>query len=334
MRMIASVMIILALALLIYACSEKISQPTDLPRPGAFHPDTSYIMISPAWTEADGIPFSKPSDVIIGYDRYVYIADKGNDRVVKLTLAGDFIESYGAPHPTQITQDRALDLLAVNDSSVVLRRSYREGGDFQVVYTASDVFLPPPNDTILVPGILFGIAASPFPDKTYSLSNYFENTIYRFSPDDKYSAIQVPPGVGLGAVSAPVAINSFDFNGRYLIGYTSGRSNYAIQLIDASTRDPIIPYSDSADIYLFVSGGYKDMTLDPLGNIFVSMATTSEVWKFDRNGVFVLKFGQDGEPDEWLDNPRGIDAYQEYIYVADTDNDRVIRYETTASPEQ
>lgn len=333
MRKILLIALFAGIALLIHACSEKISQPTDLPKPGTFHPDTSYVFIEPAWTEADGIPFNEPTDVKIGYDRYIYIADKRNNRVVKMTQAGDFIESYSAPHPTQVTQDRALDLLAINDSSVVLRRSYRDGGDFQVVYTAPDFYLPPPIDR-LSPGVLFGIAASPFPDKTYSICNYYENTIFRFGPDDKYIATQVPPGFGVGIVSAPVSVNSFNFNGRYLIGFTSGRSTYSIQLIDAASGYPIIPYSDSADIYHATAGGYKDITLDPLGNIFVTITSRSEVWKFDRNGKFVLRFGQDGDPAEHLLNPHGIDAYQQYIYIADTDNNRVLRYETTASPEQ
>jgi hypothetical protein len=333
MKASISIVLVMGLALLMLDCSEKVSQPTNLPEPGSINPDTTYVMITPAWTEADGIAFDRPTDVNIGYDRYVYIADRNNNRVVKLTLAGDFVESYRISRPSQVTQDRALDLLAVNDSSVILRRSYRDGGDFQVVYTAPDIYLPPPIDDSGY-AVLFGIAASPFPDKTYSFSNFYENEIYRFDSDDEFVAVQVPPGNAPGRVSAPVAVNSFNIRGQYYIGYTSGRSSFAVQLIEASTGQPVIPFSDSADIYLTTVNGHKDIAVDDLGNIFVTMATASEVWKFSRNGQLLLKFGQDAPPEDRLDNPRGIDAYQQYIYVADTDNNRIVRFETSTSPQQ
>ncbi|HDS00513.1 MAG TPA: hypothetical protein ENO22_05410 [candidate division Zixibacteria bacterium] len=333
MKAFITTILIIALILLMLDCSEKVNQPTDLPEPGSINPDTTYVMITPAWTEADGITFDRPTDVMIGYDRFVYVADRNNDRVVKLTLAGEFVESYQIPNPTQIDQDRALDLLAVNDSSVVLRRSFREGGDFQVVYTAPDVPRPPPIDDTTY-AVLFGIAASPFPDKTYSISNFYLNEIYRFDSGDEYVDVQVPSGNAAGRVAAPVAVNSFNIRGQYYIGYTSGRSSFAVQLIEASTGQPVIPFSDSADIYLTTVNGHKDIAVDDLGNIFVTMAAASEVWKFSRDGQLLLRFGQDAPPEDRLDNPRGIDAYQQYIYVADTDNNRVVRFETSTSPQQ
>ncbi len=333
MRMAFGIILMLLLIALLLYCSDKASQPTNLPEPGSVIPDSTYVMITPAWTEADGIQFDRPADVKIGYDRFLYVADKNNDRVVKLTLAGEFVESYQISNPTQITQDRALDLLAVNDSSVVLRRSFREGGDFQVVYTAPDVPRPPPIDDTSY-AVLFGIAASPFPDKTYSFSNFYENEIYRFDSDDEFVAVQVPSGNAAGRVAAPVAVNSFNIGGQYYIGYTSGRSSFSVQLIEASTGLPVIPFSDSADIYLTTVSGHKDIAVDGLGNIFVTMASASEVWKFSRNGQLLLKFGQDGSLEDRLNNPRGIDSYQQYIYVADTDNDRVVRFEVSTTPQQ
>lgn len=321
------------LLIVVLSCSDKAIQPVNLPEPGSIVPDTTYVMITPAWTEADGITFNRPSDVKIGYDRCIYIADRDNDRVVKLNLAGEFIESYAVRYPTQVSQDRALDLLAISDSSVILRRSYREGGDFEEVFVAPDVYLPPPIDQE-VPAAMFGIAASPFPEKTYLISHFYENAIFRFGPDDQLQSFQIPAGNGLGKASQPVCVNTFDFNGTYVICYTSGNSSYSAQLVDARNGQPIIPDTDSADIYRPTRTGHKDISMDKLGNVYVCFRNGSEVWKFSRHGVLQLRFGQDGGPGDRLNRPSGIDVYQNYVYVADTDNNRIVRFEISTSVQQ
>lgn len=328
-------LIIAALFGVIYiGCSEKIQQPGDLPDPGIYNPDTTYVMISPAWTEADGLAFDHPSDVIVGYDRTIYIADTYNDRVVRLDLAGNFIESYNVHHPTQIAQDRGLDLLVVTDSSTILRREYRTQADFVEVHSEPDVLLPPPPDAHFVPAALFGICASPFPDKSYYFSHYYENGILKYNADDGFVKVQILPGIGVGRASAPVGINAKNFNGEFYLCYTSGQSSYSIQIINLSTNLPLIPDTSSTNIYRPTVTGHKDITMDALGNIFVTMASTSEVWKYNRYGNYVLRFGQAGTGDDLLSNPRGIDAYQNYLYVADRNNNRVVRFEASTSAQQ
>ena len=368
MKRIMAIFAVSTAFLMIAACSEKVSQPRNLPEPGSILPDTTYVMVTPAWTEADGIPFNKPSDVKIGYDRYVYVADRDNDRIVKLSLAGEFIESYVARYPTQIAQDRALDLLAVSDSSVILKRSYSEGGDFFEVYVWPDVIQQYPLPSLL-PSAIFGIAASPFPDKSYLISNFYDNTcffdsiwlpdstlnedstwtydtilvvdticfdmgIYKFDSDGNLGESQIPVGFDVGMVAYPVCINTFDFYGNYLIGYTTSNTFFSAQIVDAVTGQPFIPRSDSADIYRGIEGGHKDIAMDHLGNVFVCTRKNSQVWKFSRYGVLQLKFGQDGGPGGRLNGPGGIDIYQNHIYIADTDNNRIVRFEISTSVQQ
>ncbi len=315
------------------ACSDKISQPGDLPDPGSFSPDTTYVMVEPAWTEAEGIAYDDPSDVIIGYDRFVYVADRGNDRVVKLNLAGEFVESYYIPAPSQITQDRALDLLAVTDSNRVWRRSFMDDGEFEVVFTADDVYRPFPIDS-MISARLFGIAASPFPDKDYFLTNFYEDSVFVFGPDDERDDVLAVKGYGVGLANAPIAVGAFDIGDLYCVGFTNSGTSFSIQLIDVNSGMPVVPFTDSADIYRPTVNGHKDIAMDRAANIFVSMASSSEVWKFNRNGVFQLKFGQAGGPADRLNNPRGVYIYQDYIYVADAGNNRVVRFLSSTAPQQ
>jgi len=327
--------IIAALLTGIYlGCSDKIQQPGDLPDPGIYNPDTTYVMITPVWTEADGLEYNHPSDVIIGYDRSIYIADTDNNRVVRLDLAGNFIESYNVDHPTQIAQDRGLDLLAVTDSSTILRRDYSAGGDFVEVHSEPDILLPPPPDNRFVSASLFGICASPFPDKSYYFSHYYENGILKYNATDGFVEVQIMPGIGLGRASAPTGINAKNFNGDFYLCYTSGQATFSIQVINLSTEQPLIPDTSNMNIYRNTLTGHKDITMDALGNIYVTMASASEIWKYDRHGNYVLRFGQNGIGEDLLDNPRGIDAYQNYLYVADRNNNRVVRFEASTSAQQ
>ena len=335
MKKFSLIILTLMIVGIYWGCSDKIEQPTDLPDPGIYDPDTTYVMVTPSWTEADGLEFSHPGDVIVGYDKSIYIADTDNDRIVRLDLNGNFIESFSIHHPTQIAQDRGLDLLAVTDSSVIFRRDYATDGEFEVVHTEPDVLLPPPPDDLIVPAALFGICASPFPDKSYYFSHYYENGILKYNSNDGFVKLQVAPGIGVGRASSPLCLNAKNINGNFYLCYTSGGSSFSIQVLNLTTGEPVIPDTSSLkNIYRPTITGHKDITIDEFGNIFVTMANRSEVWKYDRYGDFAFSFGQDGTGEDLLDNPRGIDSYQNYLYVADRDNNRIVRFEASTSAQQ
>ena len=113
--------------------------------------------------------------------------------------------------------------------------------------------------------------------------------------------------------------------------YTSGGASYSIQVVNGLTGDFYIEDTDSADIYTPTMSGYKDISMDDLGNIYVSFTAVSEVWKYNRNGIFVLSFGQDGGQGETLYRPRGIYAYQDIIYIADAGNNRIVRFQSSTA---
>lgn len=335
MRKFWLIILVLTAVAIYWGCSDKIEQPGDLPEPGTYNPDTTYVMVTPVWTGADGLEFNHPNDVIVGYDKSIYIADTYNDRIVRLDLAGNFIESIDIHRPTQIAQDRALDLLAVTDSSVVLRRDYSEDGDFVIVHSEPDVLLPPPPDDHIVPAALYGICASPFPDKSYYFSHYYENGILKYNSSDNFVRVQVYPGIGVGYAMAPLALNAKEIKSDFYLCYTSGSASFSIQVLNLTTGEPVIPdTAEVTDIYSPTVTGYKDITMDEFGNIFVTMATRSEIWKYDRYGKFDYRFGQEGSGADLLKNPRGIDSYQNYLYVADRDNNRIVRFEASTSAQQ
>ena len=97
------------------SCGEKIALPKNIvDSPDGNLTDTVYVAVQPIWTGADGLDFSRPYGVSIGYDRTVYVCDTENDRIVRLTLEGEFIESYSVPFPVAV----ALYLLLLFDVAI------------------------------------------------------------------------------------------------------------------------------------------------------------------------------------------------------------------------
>ena len=74
-----------------------------------------------------------------------------------------------------------------------------------------------------------------------------------------------------------------------------------------------------------------DVDID--GNVWVVDRANDRVQKFDSNGNFILKFGnEDAEPSDELgkfDNPRhvAVDKNLEYVYVVDSKNNRIQKFD-------
>jgi hypothetical protein len=58
--------------------------------------------------------FNQPEDIYVGYEPLIYIADKGNNRIVQLDRSGAIVSySNFILKPRKITQDRNYDLLVI-----------------------------------------------------------------------------------------------------------------------------------------------------------------------------------------------------------------------------
>ncbi|MBN2009187.1 NHL repeat-containing protein [candidate division KSB1 bacterium] len=88
--------------------------------------DTTYIRLLPDWSaEEIGANLSKPTDIVVGRDGYIFVADQGNDRIVVLNKSGQ-VQSHsnlnkivGIPHPAQIAIDSKMNLFIVNGTNKI-----------------------------------------------------------------------------------------------------------------------------------------------------------------------------------------------------------------------
>ncbi|NOX37086.1 MAG: hypothetical protein GXO78_06060 [Calditrichaeota bacterium] len=113
------------MGLILFGCAhEKLPLPNIPPAEDQYANvgKETYVQLNPPLDKAHGYDFSKPSDIYLGADNFLYIADTGNDRIVMMDLGGGIqgVSQY-IPHPQAITQNDSLQLLIVNKTNAIYR---------------------------------------------------------------------------------------------------------------------------------------------------------------------------------------------------------------------
>ncbi len=334
-----------------FGCGEKTTLPSDLPKPVYGGIDTNYVFVTPIWTEAGGVAFNRPQDVYIGYDQLVYICDTDNHRVLKMELDGTLIESYPVKHPVSIAQDRGLDLLVVcgeyreliehdstadtiNYSNVVFRQRYRGNRPFELVYRGEN---SGPGDVAFLPGVYYGIAASPYPNKDYYVADFAKNRILEMTFVDDLRNYILETGVGLNLTQYPCDLTVYEIAGQVYLALAQGAPNVGVQLF--GLPDFINQYQEGdtlPPLVRFTARSFKDVAVDELLNFYVLndepdplLGTRYYLYKYDRRGELLLALGTLGSGERQFNRPNGIAYHNGVLYIADTYNNRVVRYTLT-----
>jgi DNA-binding beta-propeller fold protein YncE len=378
MKRFIKLLIVLGLIFLFVQCGRKIKLPTSLPFSGDRSLDTTYVQIWPDWTDAGGIPFKSPEDVYMGYDTYVYIADTGNDRIVKMDRRGKFIAQYSVSHPISVAQDPLLRLATVTGENQIYLKDIGDEKPFHKVFSfesqmdtlvflvdssfvIDSTFYPDSLDTILV-GVdtleaivdtintsIRAIAATPVPKDDYifytcdqtshtyvgiggkkhqrdQISMFvprFEDTMLVF----QYGDAAVRKGAGLGETISPTGIFTYPYRDHFRIAFTQGYTPNSAQVLNGESYRSVIPRTDSTQLYFpGMFGLAEDVTVDEFDNIYVVDASRHSVLKFNSRGRLLLKFGSSGSGNKEFKRPKGIAYYNKTLYLADTGNNRILRF--------
>ncbi len=346
------------LALAVFSgCGEKTPFPSDLPAPVYGGVDTNYVVVNPVWTEFNGRALTRPTDVYVGYDEQVYVCDTDNDRVVKLELDGSFVDEYPVVHPVAISQDRGLDLLVVcgdysrtiiaeadtteiwyGDS--VFRKRFRGNHPFERVYQAQYpyfIFNERPQHAQF-----WSVAASTLAGKDYYLPDFWFGRILKHSATDQLAAIILEEGIGIGKTRYPLDLYPYRIAEQDYIALAQGASNVGVQVF--SLPDWISPFADVDTLppmIRFSARAYKDIAVDDQSNFYLLLDEPDPLlgadyffYKYDRRGETMLAFGALGSGDKQFRSPQGICHFDGILYIADTGNNRVIRYQLTTETRQ
>lgn len=353
----------LILLLAIPGCGKRMKLPTNIPQWITGAPDTTYVPVGEGWTGAGGIPFDRPQDVHIGLDGHVYVADTGNDRIVELDQAGDFVAQYeGVKEPGSVSQDPLFRLLATGGNTIYIKLPERQ--TFDSLYAGADIYdstmverpdtvidtviVSPDSieiDTImgLIDTVYFvdtvttnytAIASDPRPVAGYGMYFVCDSTrdeISRFLLIGSDTLLEmgaaVASGYRLSRTHGPTGLFTYLHGDKFRFLFCQALYYYSVQLLDGETLAPLIAQTESSHIYWQGTIGLaQDVAVDEFENILVVDTERSQVHKFSPNGVSILTFGKEGTGQTEFKNPMGIAYANRILHVADTGNNRVLRF--------
>jgi len=273
-----------------------------------------------------------------------------------LNLAGQFLSSRSVKHPVAITQDYRLNLIVAAEFDTTVGGTTQT---FSAVFKYDLVSVDHQLDIAPVTRLLPRPQDLNRPDLEYTGACVFANNIFyvarkgpnnsSFIDPDNSILIFVPkrlfseeegdtlvgrvPNIdplGQGPVSAFDISSLTSFNNQSidviitLTGGTSFKGNwlhYQITPIDQRYVSNFTPNTvDLVRPNLF--GRPEGSARDNSGNIFIADAEKDSIFKFNAFGDELESFGG---PDVF-NQPYGVSIFDETVYVADTGNNRILRF--------
>lgn len=263
---------------------------------------------------------SSPEAVDLDAAGNVWVADKGNHRVMQFTASGEFLFSFGASGsgngqlntPEGLAVDPVRNTIWVSDTFNSRVQKFDSKGRFLCQNTALN--LPR------------GLAIRTGNGSVY-VANGGGNTIVHLGANcatlDSWGA----EGTGDGEFSQPNDI-AIDRTGAI---YVADKSNNRIQQFTITgefvRKFAVTGSGDSRFTEAPQFNGPSGIAIDGAGDLFVSDEFNHRIQKFRPNGAFITSFGWKGATTGQLNRPFGLAVDGKgQVFVADRDNHRIQRF--------
>jgi len=339
---------VITAAMLLAACGDTFDT-ADLGTtpPQDTYGDTSYVLQQPVWTG-----LNEPADVHLGREPFIYVAERGANQVTMLDLAGTIIGSSGfIKRPTALSQDYRLDLLVCGEFDTTIGGTdatfgalYRikmvDAGHSIRIAGIKRVYFDPLNPDRRFTGI------SVLADNRYYVTRTGPNNTSLVDPDDAvmlFSKDDIPrprvewpgltvDGTGLATLTVPTSITTLPrISTDFLFTQKGDKSLFRMQWITQRTSGDVTqwesyytPARDGDIDFLRVSlfDRPEDVTVDDAGNVYVIDAGLDSLFRFNPSGFITQAFGGA----EMFSQPEGVAFFDRTLYIADTGNDRILRF--------
>ena len=313
--------------------------------------DTVYVRINPVW---EG--YNKPQDVMVGREPFIYIADTDNDRIVLLNLDGQRLGTKAIKKPVALAQDYLLNLFVCAQFDTVISgqtQTYSAVYKLDLVSVNHQIELAPvkrilPRPQDFAQPLREYTGACVFYDNSYLISRKGPNNTNLIDPDNTvlifvqkklYDGSIIDSLVGRVSLLDPTGSGTMSANQiSSLTSFNSGNFNINVTLTgDNSFKFQPLEYISSPDftgyrialqplsrdvmmpgIFLQPEGS----ALDNSGNIYIADAGKDSIYKFNSFGDEQQSFGGP----EIFSQPYGVAFFNKTLYVADTGNNRILRF--------
>jgi hypothetical protein len=319
--------------------------------------DTVYIPINPAWTG-----FNKPEDIIVGREPFIFVADTYNDRVVMMNLNGDILGTRNIKRPVALAEDYKLNLIVCAELDTVVKGQTQTFGavykinlfaaQHQIGVAPLTKLLPRPVDLNYPQRRYTGVCV--FYNNTYYVSRTGpnnssfidpDNSILYFSPkklvgggegDTLLGRVPNIDPISSGLVSAYQISSLTSFNKKNidfietLTGNNSLKTQWLTYVVTPVSADYEAKLTPSNGGALMTPGRFSQpegSCIDDADNIYIADAQKDSVYKFNSLGDELQSFGGPSV----FNGPYAVAYFDGILYVADTGNNRILRFQLSTN---
>ena len=327
-----------------FSTGKKIENPSD----------TSYIQLKPVW---EG--FKNPSDIMIGKEPFIYVADTDNDRVVMMNTAGLILGSVSIRKPVALAQDYRLNLYVCAEFDTTIGGESKVfGALYKIDLFASGNQLWTAQLKRLLPATsshfqkerrrYTGIAV--LYDNSYLVTRVGPDNSSPIDPDNaliEFTQVKNSDGTyrdslmgrlpnfeangsGLLSINQLSSVTAFNRKNREIVTTQTGNTSFKVQWLRfiittdyagyVSKFDPTIEPVDFLKPNKF--NAPEDVTVDNSNNVFVVDSKKDSLFKFNQFGTEQHSFGGPTV----FKNPKGVAFHDKTLYVCDSGNNRIIRF--------
>jgi len=314
--------------------------------------DTVYVQLSPTW-----VGFNKPQDIYVGREPFIYIADTDNDRIVMMNLAGQILSTRSIKKPTSIAQDYKLNLIVCAEFDTLVGS---ETKTFSAVFKLNLVAANHQLENAPITRLLPRTVDLNFPLRKYSgVTAFYNNTFYVarqgpsnssiFDPDNSILIFHPksfygkgdgdtlvgrvanvdPVSSGLISANQISSIRSIGKKNLDFVATLTGNNSFKAQWfhyqITAIDERYVSQFSPQDGINFVIPNRFSQPEgtwVDNDGNIFIADAGKDSVYKFSVFGEELQSFGGPSI----FKSPHAVAFFDRTLYVADTGNNRILRF--------
>lgn len=296
---------------------------SSLGAPGLFAQKAVFLDSFGAPGAGDG-QLNTPWDLAVSFDGSVYVTDFGNHRIQKFSAAGTFERKWGdrGIAPGQFDTPTGICKAPGQFGEVYIcdtgnNRIKRYSDIFSVAYEGLFGSSGGANGQLYQPT---GVCHSSDNGQIY-VADRLNHRIQRFDLSGIYLGQWGGFGSATGQFNQPSGVAVHPRTGQV---YVSEEEGDRVQRFSATGTFQVAWGSTGSDTGQFNLP--RGIAVDQDGLVYVADAFNDRIQVFDSVGRFLYQFGTDGGGAGQFSGPFGLDISARLLYVADSENHRIVRY--------